>query len=155
MESISPFPNQYIIGCKFLGTLVFNHLSPSSHERRIRQSHSSGSRRLNRGSCCTPKFALSFLKNFITRFLLGQDYTRFDQLRILSQHWQLKTRAWICTSTIGLLMPHVVSMDLIRISSIKSNKSKFYLIHKLQLGIWLPSSNLGSQASIGNLASIE
>ena len=46
---------------------MFNHLPPSSHECRIRQSNSSGLRRLNRGSCCTPKFALSFLKAFLTK----------------------------------------------------------------------------------------
>ena len=46
---------------KFLGTLVFNHLPPSDYERHIGQSTSSGLRRLNMGSCCTPKFSLPFL----------------------------------------------------------------------------------------------
>ena len=46
--------------CKFPGTLVSNLLLPSSHERQTCQSNSSGSRRLNRGNCCTPKFALVF-----------------------------------------------------------------------------------------------
>ena len=50
--------------CKFLGTLVFNHLAPSDHERQTSQSTSSSLRRLNKGSCCTPKFSLSFLKTF-------------------------------------------------------------------------------------------
>ena len=41
---------------------MFNHLPPSSHEWQNYQSNSSGVRRLNRGSCCTPKFSLSFYK---------------------------------------------------------------------------------------------
>ena len=41
---------------------MFNHLPPSSHEWQIYQSNSPSVIRLNRGSCCTPKFALSFLK---------------------------------------------------------------------------------------------
>ena len=46
--------------CKFLGTLVFNHLPPSDHERLASQPTSSGLRRLNRGNCCTPKFSLPY-----------------------------------------------------------------------------------------------
>ena len=66
MESISPFPilstQSSIISdeCKFLDTLVFNHLPPSDHKMQTIQSTSSGLRRLNRGSCCTPKFSLSY-----------------------------------------------------------------------------------------------
>ena len=64
MASVSPFLTSSTNSvtsceCKFLGTLVFNHLPPSDYERRTSQSKSSGLRRLNRGSCCTPKFALS------------------------------------------------------------------------------------------------
>ena len=61
--------NHYITKCKFLGTLVFNHLPPSSHEWRTHQSNSSGLRRLNRGSCCTPKTFPLFLKTFLTKDL--------------------------------------------------------------------------------------
>src|SRR3954464_4510956 len=43
---------------KFLGILVFNPLLPSDHDWQTCQSTSSGLRRLNRGSCHTPKFAL-------------------------------------------------------------------------------------------------
>ena len=66
MESISPFPILSIQSSiisdewKFMGTLVFNHLPPSDHEKHTNQSTSSGLRRLNRGSCCTPKFAISY-----------------------------------------------------------------------------------------------
>ena len=67
MESLSPFPQLHFDECKFTGTLVSNLLLPSSHERKTRQSNFSGSRRLNRGSCCTPKFSLSFIMIFQER----------------------------------------------------------------------------------------
>ena len=60
MASLSPFLQQCFDECKFMGTLVSNHLLPSSRERQNCQSNSSGSRILNRGNCCTPKFALHF-----------------------------------------------------------------------------------------------
>ena len=90
---------------------MFNPLPPSDHEWRTWQSNSSCTRRLNKGNYCTPKFSLSFPNNFLTRFLLDQYCTRFDQLKTLPQYWWLKTRVWICTSTIGLLLPHIASMD--------------------------------------------
>ena len=64
MASLSPFPHLCFDECKFTGTLVSNPLLPSSRERKTCQSNSSGSRRLNRGNCCTPKFALSFHQHF-------------------------------------------------------------------------------------------
>ena len=60
MASLSPFPHPCFDECKFTGTLVSNLLLPSRRERQTCQSNSSGSRRLNRGNCCTPKFALAF-----------------------------------------------------------------------------------------------
>ena len=39
---------------------MFNHLLPSDYERHVSQSASSGLRRLNRGNCYTPKFALPY-----------------------------------------------------------------------------------------------
>ena len=60
-----------------------NHLPPSSHEWQICQSNSSGLRRLNRGSCCTPKFALSFLKAFLTRILKNSSLHKYNWI---SQH---------------------------------------------------------------------
>ena len=79
MASLSPFPQLHFVECKFLGTLVFNHLPPSSHEWRARQSNSSGLRKLIRGNCCTPKFALSFLKNFFHKIFYGSSL----------QHWYI------------------------------------------------------------------
>ena len=54
--------NYHILECKFLGTLVSNHLPPSSHEWRIRQSNSSGLRRLSRGNCVLQNLPSHFLK---------------------------------------------------------------------------------------------
>ena len=64
MTSLSPFPQLRFDECKFTGTLVSNPLLPSSRERQTCQSNSSGSRRFNRGNCCTPKFSLSFHQHF-------------------------------------------------------------------------------------------
>ena len=55
MESVSPFSTLSTINvmsceCKFLGTLMFNHLPPSDHERQTSQSTSSSVRRFNRGN---------------------------------------------------------------------------------------------------------
>ena len=84
MASLSPFPQLHFDECKFTGTLVSNPLLPLSHERQTRQSNSSGSRRLNRGSCCTPKFALSFIKIFLTRLLGLKTRLGFAQLKTSS-----------------------------------------------------------------------
>ena len=69
MASLSPFPQLYFDECKFTGTLVSNPLLPSSRERQTCQSNSSGSRRLNRGNCCTPKFSLQYSSRFIKNHL--------------------------------------------------------------------------------------
>ena len=88
MASISPFlilPTQSSIvsnECKFLGTLVFNHLPPSDHKRQTIQSNSSGLRRLNRGSRCTPKFSIPFSSRHLLMLLgfsIAQGYSMFDQ----------------------------------------------------------------------------
>ena len=55
--------------CKFLGTYVFNHLPRSSHERQTHQSNFLGLRGLNRGSYCTPKFALPYSSRFVNNHL--------------------------------------------------------------------------------------
>ena len=82
MESIIPFPISPIsitsCECKFLGTLVFNHLPPSDHKRQTSQSTSSDLRRLNRGNCCTLKFSLSFLKG--SYWILGFSSIQFQAL---------------------------------------------------------------------------
>ena len=79
MAYVSPFPTSSTIGvtsceCKFLGTLVFNHLSPSYHERPTSQYKSSGLRRLNRGSCCTLKFSLSYFSKILLFHRLLQTF---------------------------------------------------------------------------------
>ena len=61
MASLSPFTSTVMSpSANFLGTFVSNLLLPPSRERQTCQSNSSGSRRVNRGNCCTPKFALAF-----------------------------------------------------------------------------------------------
>ena len=72
MESVSPFPTSpiSITSCdsKFLGTLVFNHLPPSDHERQASQSTSSGLRRLHRGEAVVPQnFPSHFYSKHIPR----------------------------------------------------------------------------------------
>ena len=82
MASLSPYPTNFyhlskwhlqahslklcFYEFKFMGTQVSNHLLPSSRERQTRRSNSSGSRRLNWGSCCTPKFSLPFSQEIPT-----------------------------------------------------------------------------------------
>ena len=79
MESLSPFPQLCFDECKFLGTLVSNHLLPSSRERQNCQSNSSGLRILNRGNCCTPKFSLPFFQDISHKdFQKG----RFSQVQL-------------------------------------------------------------------------
>ena len=80
MASLSPFPHLCFGECNFTGTLVSNLLLPSSRERQTCQSKSSGSRRLNRGNCCTQKFSLSFPQHFSHHKTLGAQ----DQVRVCS-----------------------------------------------------------------------
>src|SRR4051812_35065257 len=54
-------PNKW----KFQGISVFNRLLPLDHDRQTCLSDSSGFRRLNRGSCHTPKFALPISSSII------------------------------------------------------------------------------------------
>src|ERR1051325_5340897 len=78
MASVSPFPHHHQQRVQiFRCTPVFNHLLPPGHERQACQSNPSSTRRLNRGSCHTPKFALLFLKAFHTSML--KDSSRVDQ----------------------------------------------------------------------------
>ena len=85
MASVSLFPilitnNVTSDECKFWGTLVFNHLRPSDHKRPTSQSTSSSLRRLNRGSCCTPKFSLSYFPKI---FLLHGDHKHLIKEKII------------------------------------------------------------------------
>ena len=61
----------------FRRTRVFNHLLPSGHKRQAYQSYPSGTRRLNRGNCHAPKFALLLLK--IIHISILKYFTRVDQ----------------------------------------------------------------------------
>src|SRR3954471_10612119 len=61
VASLSPFPMELFPDTrKFQGISVFNHLLPLDHDRQTCLSDSSGLKRLNRGSCHTPKFAPLF-----------------------------------------------------------------------------------------------
>ena len=86
MAYFIPFPQLHFDKCKFTGTLVSNHLLPSSRERQTRQSNSSGSRRLNRGSCCTPKFFLSFYQDSSHKTLWTQDRIKVCSGQDISLH---------------------------------------------------------------------
>ena len=97
MASLSPFPQLCFDEWKFLGTLVSNHLLPSSREQQNCQSNSSGSRRLNRGSCCTPKFSLSFYQYFPHKILWTQDRIRVCSAQDLSLHCWPEIRVGTCT----------------------------------------------------------
>src|ERR1051325_2634018 len=76
MASISPFLHHQRVQI-FRCTRVFNHLLPPGHERHACQSNPYSTRRLNRGSCHTPKFALLLLQTFHTSLL--KDSSRVDQ----------------------------------------------------------------------------
>src|ERR1051325_939869 len=68
--------------CKFSGVLecsIIFYLQVT--KGKACQSNPSSTRRLNRGSCHTPKFALMFLKTFHTSML--KDSSRVDQINSL------------------------------------------------------------------------
>src|ERR1051325_9926208 len=83
MASISPFPHyQSNSECKFSGVLecsIIFYLQVT--KGKTCQSNPSSTRRLNRGSCHTPKFALLFLKTSHTSIL--KDSSRVDQTNSL------------------------------------------------------------------------
>ena len=59
----------YAMWVQISGHSSVNHLTHSDHERHASQSTSSGLRRLNRGNCCTPKFALPYSSRFAKSML--------------------------------------------------------------------------------------
>src|ERR1051325_3833105 len=83
MASISPFPHhQSNSECKFSGVLecsIIFYLQVT--KGKACQSNPSNTRRMNRGSCHTPKFALISLKTFHTSML--KDSSRLDQTNSL------------------------------------------------------------------------
>ena len=132
MASLSPFPQKYFDECKFTGTLVSNPLLPSSHERQTRQSNSLGSRRLNRGSCCTPKFSLPFSsKNILLRVSNIQGYSRVDQSNLLLSKGST-TRVLSFSRNIRFKRYQVVSMILHRSSTMLISSFKSCIINFLR-----------------------
>ena len=98
MASLSPFTSTVTsTSANFMGTLVSNLLLPSSRERQTCQSNSSGPRRLNRGNCCTPKFALAFFHkqsqlqafpDFFSNWLKNRSNRLFSSVRTpLGFYW--------------------------------------------------------------------
>src|ERR1043165_4358098 len=83
MASISPFPHYQSNGeCKLSGVLecsIIFYLQVT--KGKACQSNPSSTRRLNRGTCHTPKFSLMFLKIFHTSML--KDSSRVDQTNSL------------------------------------------------------------------------
>ena len=121
MASLSPFTSTITSpSANFLGTLVSNLLLPSSHERQNCQSNSSGPRRLNRGNCCTPKFALAF-------FHQQSQLQAFPDLFKLAQESDKRT--------------FLVSQTKIRVSLIFQDSG---LLQIFGLGFWLILAQLWS-----------
>src|ERR1051325_1465007 len=81
----------------FKCTRVFNHLLPSGHERKAYQSNPSGTRRLNRGNCHTPKFPLLLLKIIHNSIL--KDVTRVDQKNPLLSN---QSKLGFCSSQVKM-----------------------------------------------------
>ena len=61
--------------------------------------------------CCTQKFALSLIKNFLTRSHWGKTALGFDQLKTPPHALMTKIRVWVCTNIFELLMLHMTLMD--------------------------------------------
>ena len=115
MASVSPFPisstnNIASYECKFLGTLMFNHLPPSYYEWQTGQYNSSDLRRLNRWICCTSKFSLSFYSRHAHRDsqLLKVDQELARQILLLSNG--LLTRVSLLRKNFRLQRPKIISM---------------------------------------------
>ena len=100
-----------------------NLLLPSSHERQTYQSNSSGSRRLNRGNCCTPKFCLPSLNNFSSQSPWSSRSIRVSSAQDFSLHcwpklgfvfaqrcFDLKILRWLsCFMLDSQVYPHQIS----------------------------------------------
>ena len=137
MASLSPFPHLCFDECKFKGTLVSNLLLPSSHERQTCQSNSSGSRRLNRGNCCTPKFSLPFPIDFSSQspWRSGSSWGFICSRLLLALLTQI--RVCVCTKMFWPKMPKMTFLLHIGLPSlsISSFKSWFQVLPS-QLDSW-------------------
>ena len=101
---------------------MFNPPPPSGHEWRLRLSNSSGWRRLNRGSCCTLKFALTSsrqLVSYVSRY--------FAYLKIYSS---LHLNYVYFLNSKNLLAFHILSIGLLfrinNIAQLVRNKARKY-----------------------------
>src|ERR1051325_1346083 len=134
--------------CKFSGVLecsIIFYLQVT--KGKTCQSNPSSTRRLNRGSCHTPKFALIFLKTFHTSIL--KNSSRVDQTNSLLDN-QPKTRVWyfsdqdgLPTSPMVFMPPHMLQRS--SMSSFKPHKSSFLK----QLLRWLKISCIGQKVNCG------
>ena len=121
-----------------MGTLVFNHLPPSDHERHTSQSTSSGLRRLNRGNCCTPKFSLPYSSKFVKNHLqMVQDFSRVAQSKpppkpvkirvlVLARNFRFSMAQ---SSLIGLYTLSSIYMSSLKTHNASFHSQKSYLIH--------------------------
>ena len=118
---------------------MFNHLPPLSHEWQTRQSTSSGLRRLNRGNCCTKKFALSFLNTFHKGPPMLKELTKqitFEtlrsQIRVLTENDWSVTFDLIYNILVWIMVPKIQMHHFYLIAYINS----FHKIIELTDEIW-------------------
>src|ERR1051325_2365905 len=144
-----PIPASSVNGeCKFSGVLecsIIFYLQVT--KGKACQSNPSSTRRLNRGSCHTPKFALHLLKIFHTSML--KDSSRVDQTNSLLDN-QPQTRVWqfsdpdgLPTSPMVFMPPHM--FQRFSMSNFKPHKSSFLR----QLLRWLKISCIGQNVNCG------
>ena len=154
MASISPF---HIVNRRshsiyqqvqsFRCTRVFNHLLPSGHERQAYQSNPSGTRRLNRGNCYTPKFSLLFLKTIHISIL--KNFSRIDQMNSLLSN-QPTTRVLLLSRQNQVLIPQVVIIPLHMYQGITMSSFKPHISSVLsQLLRWLKINYIGQKVNYG------
>ena len=130
-----------------------NLLLPSSRERQTCQSKSSGSRRLNRGNCCTPKFALPFLSTFSHHNTLGvQDPVRFFLCLRLLLALLTQIRVCVCTKVFWPKMPKMTFMFHVGLPSLSIPSFKFWFqVLPSQLDSWpKKSAVLGKKSIVAN-----
>ena len=110
---------------------------------------------MNKGSCCTPKFSLSFIKRFLTRSPLTQDCIRVDQLKTPHQTLMTKIRVWVCTKIFELSMPHMTFMDHYGPPRLLMPSCKLWITFFIsQLSSWPKKSVvLGKKSTMANLQS--
>ena len=73
MASLSPFPQLHIVERKFTGTLVSNHLSPSSHERKNSPIYLFRLKKIEQGQLLYPKIFPLIYQDFSHKTSWTQD----------------------------------------------------------------------------------